>query len=227
MTVSTGNSYFDSLTSATAAASSAATTTKSSQTIDQAGFLSLLTTQLKTQDPTDTQDTNAMVQQMATFSQVAGITEMNQSLKDISSSLTGSRVDASGWLGRAALVSSDKAPALSNGAFAGEITLPSDAKDVTVSLVDSTGTTVHTEDLGAKSAGAIDWTWDGKDTSGNAVSGPLNIVVSAPAATGTGAVTTSNAVWTEVQSVQSPASGTTKLTTSLGTIDPTAVLQLG
>ena len=50
MTVSTGNSYLDSLSASTAAATAA--TTKSKQTIDQSGFLKLLTTQLKTQDPT-------------------------------------------------------------------------------------------------------------------------------------------------------------------------------
>ncbi|HMI18016.1 MAG TPA: flagellar hook capping FlgD N-terminal domain-containing protein, partial [Sphingomonas sp.] len=72
MTVSTGNSYLDSLTNSQTAAQAAAS--KSNQTIDQAGFLKLLTTQLQTQDPTAPTDDNTMVQQMATFSQVAGIT---------------------------------------------------------------------------------------------------------------------------------------------------------
>ncbi|NIJ08990.1 flagellar basal-body rod modification protein FlgD [Sphingomonas vulcanisoli] len=227
MTLSTGNSYLDSLGAAAATATSGSGTSSSSQTIDQAGFLKLLTTQLQTQDPTDTQDTNAMVQQMATFSQVAGITEMNSSLKTISDNLSASRFDASGWLGRDALVASDSVGAISSGAFAGEITLPAAAKDVTLSLVDANGNTVNSQDLGAKSAGAVDWSWNGKDASGAAVSGPLRIIVTAPAATGSGSVTPSNAAWTEIQSVQSPATGTTKLTTGLGTIDPSAVLQLG
>ena len=207
MTLSTGNSYLDSLGAAAAGATTGAS--KSSSTIDQAGFLKLLSTQLQMQDPTETQDTNAMVQQMATFSEVAGITEMNSSLKTISDSLSSSRFDASNWLGRAALVSSNVAAALSNGAFAGEITLPSDAKDLTVSLVDSSGQTVNSQDLGARKAGAIDWSWDGKGTDGNAVAGPLQIVVSATAATGAGSLATTNAAWTNVQSVHSPAAGTT------------------
>ncbi|WP_174274690.1 flagellar hook assembly protein FlgD [Sphingomonas bacterium] len=228
MTLATGNSYLDSLASGSGATTSSAKSAAASKTIDQSGFLKLLTAQLATQDPTAPTDNTQMVQQMATFSQVAGITEMNASLKNMASDLAAARFgDASGWIGRGALVASASAAALSTGAYAGEITLPSDAKDVTVSLLDANGQTVHTEDLGARSAGAIDWSWDGKDSAGAAVAGPLRIVVSAAAAAGSGSVTTTNAAWTEVQSVQSPASGSTRLVTGLGSFAPSDVIQLG
>jgi len=227
MTSTTGNAYLDSLSTTAKAASSAAASAKSNQTIDQSGFLKLLTTQMQTQDPTEPVDNTQMVAQMAQFSQVAGISEMNASLKAMSSDLAASRFgDASGWIGRSALVNSDVSAALSSGAFAGQVTLPSDAKDVTISLVDSTGQTVFAKDLGAKSAGAVDWAWDGKDTSGNAVSGPLQVIVGALSTTGS-TLSTTNATWTDVQSVQSPASGTTKLMTTLGGFAPSDVIELG
>jgi flagellar basal-body rod modification protein FlgD len=225
MTVSTGNSYLDSLSASTAAATAA--TTKSKQTIDQSGFLKLLTTQLKTQDPTEPTDNTQMVQQMATFSQVAGITEMNASLKSMLSDVSASRFgDASGWIGRAALISGDVATQATNGAYAGQITLPSDAKDVAISLVNSSGQTVYSKDLGAKGTGDISWSWDGKDTSGAATTdGALQVIVTAVGTNGK-SVSPTNATWNEIQSVKSPATGTTQLITGLGSVSPSDVLQL-
>jgi flagellar basal-body rod modification protein FlgD len=231
MTVSsssaTGNAYLDSLMKTSSSSSSSSTGSGSNQSIDQEGFLKLLTTQLQTQDPTEPTDTNAMTQQMATFSQVAGITEMNQSLKSMLTTMNSSRIgDASNWIGRAALISGNVATQASNGAYAGQITLPSDAKDVTVNLVNSAGQTVYSQDLGPKSAGTVSWSWDGKDPSGKATSdGALQVAI-----TGTGtdgkALNPTNATWNEIQSVKSPASGTTQIVTGLGTIDPASILQL-
>jgi flagellar basal-body rod modification protein FlgD len=229
--VSTGSSYLDSLINTSSGAAtttdSTSSATKSNQTIDQTGFLKLLTTQLQTQDPTDPTDDNTMVQQMATFSEVAGVTEMNDSLKSLVTNMAASRFgDAASWVGRAALLSGDVATQASNGAYAGQITLPSDAKDVTMSLVNSSGQTVYSKDLGAHASGAVSWSWDGKDSSGNATSdGALQVVVQAVGTDGK-SQTPTLATWNEIQSVQSPATGTTSLITGLGTIDPSDVLQL-
>lgn len=51
--------------------------------LDETAFLRLMTTQLKEQDPFNPVDNTAMVAQMAQFSSVAGISEMNTSLKGI------------------------------------------------------------------------------------------------------------------------------------------------
>lgn len=227
MTVSTGNSYLDSLSLANSTAAAASAASKSNQTIDQSGFLKLLTTQLQTQDPTEPTDNTQMVQQMATFSQVAGITEMNESLKSMLGDISASRFgDASGWIGRAALISGDVATQASNGAYAGQISLPADAKDVTLSLVNSNGQTVYSKDLGAKGQGDVSWSWDGKDASGNATNdGALQVVVTAAGTDGK-SVSPTLSTWNEIQSVKSPATGTTQLITGLGTIAPSDVLQL-
>ena len=225
MTVSTGNSYLDSLSNS--ATNAAAKAGKSNQTIDQSGFLKLLTAQLKTQDPTAPTDTNTMTQQMATFSQVAGITEMNQSLKSMLSGVNASRFgDASGWIGRAALITGNVATQAANGAYAGQISLPADASNVTLNLVNSSGQTVYSKDLGAKSQGDVSWSWDGKDTSGNVTKdGALQVIVTATGTNGK-SVSATNSTWNEIQSVKSPATGTTQLITGLGSIDPADVLQL-
>ena len=221
--INTGSSYLDGLANSGSAAAAPA---KSNQTIDQSGFLKLLTTQLQTQDPTAPVDNSQMAAQMAQFSTVTGITEMNASMKSMASDMAASRFgDASGWIGRAALVKGDTLAALSNGGFAGQVTLPAAAKDVTVSLVDASGQSVYSEDLGAHAAGDVTVGWDGKDTAGKAVAGPLTLQVSAVGTNGA-ALTPTLSAWTEVQSVQSPASGSTKLTTAIGSFAPADVLQL-
>jgi len=51
--------------------------------LGQTDFLRLMTTQLKEQDPFNPVDNQAMVAQMAQFSSVAGISEMNASMKSM------------------------------------------------------------------------------------------------------------------------------------------------
>ena len=228
MTVSsttTSSSYLDSLrTNSTTAA--AAASTAGSDSIDQAGFLKLLTAQMTNQDPTAPMDSNTMVQQLSEMSTVSGITEMNTSMKSLVSELTSNRIgDAASWIGKAALLSSSTAQPLTNGGYAGEITLPSDATSMNVSLVDSTGKSVYSETLSNQAAGTVDFAWDGTQADGTTATGPLSVVVSA-AGTG-GSMTPTVSTWSTITGVQSPAGGSSaELTTTLGTVAPTDVLSL-
>lgn len=225
----TGNAYLDSL--AIGAKNGTATSSKPNGTgaLDENAFLKLMTTQLQTQDPFNPVDNTQMVAQLAQFSSVAGISSMNSTLGNISSLLTASnsRVgDAASWIGKSALVQSSTATPLADGSYAGQITLPSDATNVAVALVDASGATVHSETLGAQSKGTLNFGWDGKDASGQAVAGPLKIQVTAAGSDGAIAATT--AAWTPITAVQSPATGSaTQLVTPLGLIAPTDALSLG
>lgn len=224
MTISTGNSYLDSL--ANTSTTSSTTTVKDNKTLDQSDFLKLLTTQMQTQDPLNPTDNTQMVAQMAQFSSTTGIAEMNQSLKAMAASMASSRVgDAASWIGKSALVQSKTATALADGAYAGNVTLPSDASRVDINLVDASGKVVYTGSATDVKAGDVPFYWDGKDSTGTAVPGPLTISVSAKDSAAK-QIDTTSASWTTVSGVQSPASGTTKLVTPLGTIDPADALQL-
>ena len=216
-------SYLDSLRTSTTSATAKAA---GSSSIDQAGFLKLLTAQMSNQDPTAPMDSSTMVQQLSQMSQTSGITEMNASLKSLVSEITGNRIgDAASWIGKAALVDSNVAQPLSNGGFAGQITLPSAATTVSLNLVDATGNTVHSETLSDQKAGAIDFAWDGKAADGTTASGPLKVVVSA--AGSNGAITPAVSTWSTVTGVNSPAGGSSaQLVTTLGTIAPSDVLSL-
>jgi flagellar basal-body rod modification protein FlgD len=225
VTSTTDNSYLDSLRASSSAAT-AASSNAGSDTIDQAGFLKLLTAQMTNQDPTAPMDSNTMVQQLSQMSTVSGITEMNQSLNTLVSDMSSSRIgDAASWIGKAALLSSSTAQPLSNGGYAGEITLPSDATSMNVSLVDASGKTVYSEAVGAQKAGTVDFAWDGTQSDGTTASGPLSVVVSAAGTSGSISPTVST--WSTITGVQSPAGGsTTELSTTLGTVAPTDVLSL-
>ncbi len=192
--------------------------------MDQSDFLRLMTTQLTTQDPFNPMDNTQMVAQMAQFSQVAGIAEMNQSLRTIAAGLGGSRLsDAASWIGRAMLVESEVATPLRDGSYAGEFNLEAASDQVTVNLVDANGAIVHTENLGRREAGPIAFAWDGRDAAGNAAaSGPVRVVVTAA-----GASNPTTSTWTMIGGIQSPsAGGESRLVTGLGLLAPSAAIRL-
>ena len=197
------------------------TATKAPGAMDQNDFLRLMTTQLTTQDPFNPMDNTQMVAQMAQFSQVAGIAEMNQSLKALVDGMAPGRLtDAASWIGRSVLVESDVATPGKDGSYAGEIALPGGAETVTVSYVDATGAVVHSEEFGARAAGTLPFAWDGEGATG-----PLKVVVTASVKGET--VTPAIATWAAVTGIQSPASGgATKLLTALGALSPEEALRL-
>ena len=195
--------------------------------MDQNDFLRLMTTQLTTQDPFNPVDNTQMVAQMAQFSQVAGIAEMNRSLQTIASSLGGSRLsDAASWIGHSMLVESDIATPLRDGTYAGEFSLPEGADSVTVSFQDANGAVVHTQTLGPQQTGNVAVAWDGKNEAGEYVAGgPLRMVVNA---TKNGqSFEAATATWTSIGGIQSPSNGTeSRLVTGLGLLAPSAAIRL-
>lgn len=213
-TTNTGTTYADSLSQPSSGVSQ--------KSMAQTDFLTLLTAQLKSQDPFNPMDNAQMVAQMATISNTSGISEMNQSLKAISDSLTGSRInDAASWIGRSMLVKSNIAAPDAQGQYAGQFTLGADAAAVSVSLVDGSGNTVKTIDLGARTAGDVSFYWDGKDDAGNYIAGhPLQVKV-------TGATPTEIDTWASIGAVQSPADGSqAMLITPLGKFTPAEAIKL-
>ena len=204
-----------------------ATTGNPAAGLNQNDFLRLMTTQLTTQDPFNPVDNTQMVAQMAQFSQVAGIAEMNRSLQAIVQSLGAGRLsDAASWIGRSMLVESDVATPLRDGTYAGEIALPEGAENVTVSFVDANGAVVHSQALGAQGAGNAAFSWDGRDEAGQPIAGgPLRLMVTARVNGET--VTPATATWTSIGGIQSPANGgATRLVTGLGLLEPDAALRL-
>lgn len=73
--------------STTSAVQTAAATSAKKTTLGQADFIKLMTTQMKLQDPLEPVDNKEMIAQMAQFSSLSGINDINSTLKAISAQL--------------------------------------------------------------------------------------------------------------------------------------------
>ena len=161
----------DSLLSSIASAQSAAAASTSSTGVDKstiAGnfqtFLTLLTTQLKNQNPLDPLDTNQFTQQLVQFAQVEQQLKQNDQLATlISLEKSAAATTALAYVGQTVAVNGQTA-ALKSGQATWTLQVPKPA-NATVTITSSTGQNVYTGSY-SMGAGTQNFTWDGKDNSG-------------------------------------------------------------
>ena len=207
---------------------SAKATASGSAQLGQSDFLKLMTAQLQNQDPFAPVDNTQMVAQMAQFSSVAGISDINSTLKAIQDKLSASSPgDALAYVGHTVLTEGATAYGRASGGLAGAVELDAAAGNVVVSISDANGQTLRTLALGSQPAGTISYDWDGTTAAGDdAGAGPFTVSV---AAASQGAkVAARGLVWAPVAAVSLPASGPAVLTLpGLGPVPVTAVRQVG
>jgi len=133
-------------------------------------FLTLMLAQLKNQDPTSPVDSNTFLSQLASLSEVQGITNLNTSFSALSSSLSSSQaLQASSLLGHQALVGSSTATlTTAGGTITGAVAVPQTTSSVTLNISDSSGVLVQQINLGAQSTGIANFTWNGTEGDGSA-----------------------------------------------------------
>ncbi|EGY01510.1 flagellar hook capping protein FlgD [Nitrospirillum viridazoti Y2] len=153
-------------------------------------FLTLLTTQLKNQDPTSPMDTNQMTQQLVQMSSVEQQIEANNQLKSIQSTLAGGQSSqALNYLGKYVEMEGDKFP-LQNSTANVSVTYGGTAASATMSVYDSTGALVSSTDVSG-AAGTHNYSWDGKDSSGKVLpDGTYSVKVTATDSSGKAVNTT-------------------------------------
>lgn len=188
--------------------------------LGQADFLRLMTAQMTSQDPFKPMDSTQMVAQMAQFSQVAGIAEMNQSLKTlVSRSATGTGQQIAGWIGRSAMVDSNRIAALPDGSMRGEIDLAQPVENVTLVLSDAQGQEIRRVDLGPAGPGTLPFAF-----AAGPEGGPLTIRTLVGGSAAPAGATTR--VWTTIDGVHEPSGPAPELQTPIGAISPAAVRRL-
>lgn len=200
-----------------------------SEAMDQSDFLTLMTAQMKNQDPFDPVDNTQMVAQMAQFSSLAGISEMNTTLQAIAAKLGGTTTtDLVSWVGRTVLTEGNTAYPRTDGSLGGVIELGADAAEVNVVIEGPNGEILKNVALGKAPKGQLEFEWDGKtDTGEPAGDGPFKIRVAAQNATG-GSVTAKPLVWAPVTAVAMGADGNPVLTLpGIGQVSTTAVRKIG
>lgn len=136
------------------------------QSLGQEDFLRLMTTQLQNQDPFKPMENGEFLGQMAQFSTVSGIQELQSSFSTLASSLAANQtLQAASLVGRSVMVPSESGWLPEGGELRGAAALPSSG-ELAVEIVDASGTVVRNLDLGAQSAGITSFAWDGLDNAG-------------------------------------------------------------
>ncbi|MFC3694703.1 flagellar hook assembly protein FlgD [Chenggangzhangella methanolivorans] len=128
-------------------------------------FLSLLTTQLRNQNPLDPLDTNQFTQQLVQFAGVEQQLKTNDTLAALLvSSQTATASSALSLVGRTITADGDTAKLEDNKAV-WSVNSPKDAVTGTVTVRNSSGAIVYTGDISLKE-GDQNFEWDGKKTDG-------------------------------------------------------------
>ena len=157
-------------------------------------FLTLLTTQLKNQDPTSPLDTNQFTAQLTQMTGVEQQLLSNQLLQQLVSQSSGSGVTgAVGLIGKTVTASGSSAT-LQKGAATWQYDLGSAASNVSVQVSDSSGNIVYSGSA-PSGTGAKTFTWNGKNTAGQqqADGGAYTLAINASTSAGA-AVAVSNAI---------------------------------
>ena len=129
-------------------------------TLGQEDFLKLMTTQLQNQDPFAPMDNGDFIAQMAQFSTVTGITEINSNLTNLGSKLEPNRVaTAAQFLGHSVLVPGQVVSPDDKGEIHGVVDLPSYSNDVGLTFTNPSGEIVHTMNLGSNDRGLVGFSW--------------------------------------------------------------------
>jgi flagellar basal-body rod modification protein FlgD len=127
-------------------------------------FLTLLTTQLKNQNPLDPLDTNQFTAQLVQFAQVEQQLKQNDQLATlVSLQQTAQNTAALEFVGQTVGVTGDTA-ALTNGKAAWNLDVPKPATG-TITIKSATGQTAYSGSY-SMSTGSQQFVWDGKDASG-------------------------------------------------------------
>ena len=192
--------------------------------LNQEDFLTLMITQLKNQDPFKPMDPAQYVGQLAQFSSVSGLAEVNKNIATLTSSLRGNQVlDGAALIGRTVIAEGNQVyryvPAEGEAIpTQGAVEVPAGASSVQLVVRDSAGTLVKTQAMETR-AGLRGFTWDGSTDSGTtAPSGAYKIEVIAKV--GDKNVSLNTSVAAQVSSVAlDPATGALTLDTdTLGEI---------
>jgi flagellar basal-body rod modification protein FlgD len=128
-------------------------------------FLTLLTTQLKNQDPLSPMDTNTFTQQLVSFSEVEQQINTNTNLQSLIQLQTeNATISALPLVGHQIAYASATAP-IENGQASYSYTLPSAAAQAALVVSDANGNVVYNTS-GDTAVGTHDFVWDGKTNAG-------------------------------------------------------------
>lgn len=132
------------------------------QMLGQDDFLRLMVAQMKNQDPTKPLEGQEYLGQLAQFSTLNSIQELQKSFEDLASFLRSAHTtQATGLVGKQVLVSGDRGYYAPGQAVQGQVQVPENVSNLTVKVHGANGQLVNTMNLGPQAAGTVGFSWGG------------------------------------------------------------------
>ena len=141
---------------------------KTKEEMGKQDFLTLFTAQLQNQNPLEPVKNEAFVAQLAQFSQLEALTNMQGSLDKFVTSMSGERMlNSAALIGKKVAVTDTPTQLNAGGNITGSIDLPLGANGVQIQVVDGKGRLVRELIAGPQLPGTMPLEWDGKDANNN------------------------------------------------------------
>ncbi|MDX1635610.1 MAG: flagellar hook assembly protein FlgD [Marinobacter sp.] len=133
-------------------------------------FMELMIAQLKNQNPLEPQDNGDFIAQLAQFSSLEEMQKLSGNVDDVVGQFRSTQaLQASAMVGRTVLVPSEGGLLGADGQLKGVVQVPASTSSLRVSIVNQAGERVRQIDMGASQAGQVSFTWDGKNSEGQAM----------------------------------------------------------
>lgn len=200
-------------------------TEKDEDVLGRDAFLTMLVAQLKNQDPLNPMEGSDFSAQLAQFSQLEQLMNLNDTMESLKESEgSGSQANVTDYVGKVVTGDVDAIEVVDGTPFGGFYNIEK-AADVMVKVYDKDGNEVRTLYPGQKTPGTYDFNWDGRDNAGAAVEdGSYKYTVLANDGSGFAAVPTS--VTGTVESIVYNE-GKAYLKVQGILVDPEALVQVG
>lgn len=145
---------------------------KDSNQLGQEEFLKLMTAQMNNQDPMKPMDDGEFFSQIAQFSSVAGIQELQNSFSQVATALQSNQaLQASTMVGRTVMIPSNEAVFDGDTAVSGKVGVANATSGLTINIYESSGELVRSMPMGSQSSGVVGFSWDGRNSDGELLSG--------------------------------------------------------
>ena len=140
---------------------------KTSEDMGKQDFLTLFTAQLQNQNPLEPVKNEAFVAQLAQFSQLEALTNMQTSLDTFVTSMSGERMlNSASLIGKKVAITDALTPLAQGGKIDASIDLPEGAAGIQINVHDAKGNLVKEIIAGSQLPGNMPIQWDGKNTAG-------------------------------------------------------------
>jgi flagellar basal-body rod modification protein FlgD len=145
------------------------TAKQSREEMGKQDFLTLFTAQLQNQNPLEPVKNEAFVAQLAQFSQLEALTNMQGSLDTFVSAMSGERMlNSASLIGKKVATTDTPTQLVTGASMDASIDLPTGASGIKLHVLNSQGRLVREVIAGPQMPGTTTITWDGKDAADQA-----------------------------------------------------------